>query len=398
MPRPIAPRVHATRGLPIVAFVACALLPPAQTTWADDNATSVPRAAPAPAAAPAAQGGASDLATARAIEAEMVGAIDRVAHASVSVLNRRRVRRAGTDESALLVTSVGSGVVFRHGAGRDAKSWILTNLHVVENADRLEVVPYDGRARRVEVKAKSPRHDLAVLTFPQVPKGAEGIEFSSCTGPDPLPGEIVLATGNPFFLAGDGRCVATFGVVSGELRWIEAELLHGSTVLHDAPVNPGNSGGPLWSSDGRRLVGINETIATHSREQGSGPCSTGASYSIGADQVRHVLSEMLDPPAERPATWRGRTFATARDASGAAAGAQACDLGRRTGTPLAAIGLETGDVVRAVTVGARNDARVVTRPADLVRALDEAGANVPVRIDFRRSGRERSWTGLLPAR
>jgi S1-C subfamily serine protease len=275
----------------------------------------------------------------------------------------------------------------------------VTNVHVIRGADRIDVVSSDGRSRTAEVKAKNDRFDLAILTFPQPPPGIEPVPLSGQVLRACRPGEIVLATGNPFFLAGDGASVPSLGVISGKGRWMEGTLLHGETIQHDAAVNPGNSGGPLWAGDGT-FLGINETIATHSRSQGSGPCSTGASYSISVHQVRRVLGDLLDPLDERSAAWGRATFAAARDEGGRVTGAEAIstdDAGERR---LASVGLVPGDVVTRLTPLSAGTppaaAKEITTPQQLASILASLRAGSKVRVDYRRGERAGSWFGPLP--
>jgi S1-C subfamily serine protease len=184
-------------------------------------------------------------------------------------------------------------------------------------------------------------------------------------------------------------------MVSGDGRWIDGQLLHGDTIQHDAAVNPGNSGGPLWGIDGR-LLGINETIATHSKSQGSGPCSTGTSYSISIDQVRRVLGDLLAPRDHRSAVWRGATFTTSADASGRAEGAAAHPTDEAGRARLATLGLLPGDVVVRVTpLRAGEKPRDVSTARRLSAALD-ALRERHVRIDLLRGDRSHSWFGRVP--
>ena len=365
--------------------------------YADDGAKAPPPVADDGAKAPpivrpvAGAEAASDLATARAVERGVVGALEGVRRSSVSILNRRRAPRDGRADRPLFVGSVGSGVLISYRG-----TWILTNNHVVDDADALEVVSHDGVYRAATVRARSARHDVALLSLAKPIDGATPVPLLSGSA-GCSPGQIVLATGNPFFLADDGTCVPSLGVVSGAPRWIERELINGQTIQHDAPVNPGNSGGPLWGADGR-LLGINETIATHSMLQGSGPCSTGASYSIALAQLRRVVAELLDPPSERPSSWRRVSFFTSRDAGGRASGAEASGASVGGGDALAALGLSDGDVVVAVTLlgpGAAGARRPVRTAQELTEILD-AAPEVVARIDSRRGLHARSWFGPVP--
>src|SRR2546427_2672571 len=142
-------------------------------------------------------------------------------------------------------TSLGSGVIVA------PEGYVLTNHHVVEGADDIEVVLADGRHLRAHVRGSDPESDLAVLK-------ADGDKLPSITfaAPDAVQvGDIVLAIGNPF---GFGNTV-TLGIVSALGRNHLGINRFEDFIQTDAAINPGNSGGALVDSAGN-LVGINSTI------------------------------------------------------------------------------------------------------------------------------------------
>ncbi len=146
--------------------------------------------------------------------------------------------------------SLGSGVIV------SPEGFILTNYHVIENADEIRAVLSDKREYVAKLVVKDKKTDLALL------KIEDGQEFPFLTvvpHDDLEVGDIVLAIGNPF---GVGQTV-TSGIVSALARSEEGISDYRSFIQTDAAINPGNSGGALVTTDGR-LVGINTAIYSKS--------------------------------------------------------------------------------------------------------------------------------------
>lgn len=159
-----------------------------------------------------------------------------------------RVRRMDPDKKtgADRETGVGTGVVIVD------KGVILTNLHVVLDAKRVQVVFADGTESEATVTGTQPEHDLAVLQAQQIPDDLVAATLRS-TG-DLAVGDHVVAVGFPFGIGPS----ATAGVVSGlrrEFRSPEGKRMLTNLIQFDAAVNPGNSGGPLVTARGE-VVGI----------------------------------------------------------------------------------------------------------------------------------------------
>ena len=175
-------------------------------------------------------------------------------------------------------TATGSGFV----ANKDGT--IVTNAHVVEGADSVEVrFDENGEFVNAEVKGVDTSTDIAVLK----------IDPSDVDGLTPLPlgdstklevGDPVIAIGNPF---GYSRTVTT-GIVSGLQREIQAP--NGFTIPDviqtDASINPGNSGGPLLDANGR-VIGINSQIAT-----GGGQGSVGIGFAVPVNTAKELLPDL----------------------------------------------------------------------------------------------------------
>ena len=159
-----------------------------------------------------------------------------------------RVRGIGHEEEkdGHIVEGIGSGVVIVD------TGIILTNLHVVAGADRVEVRFHDGFESEATVVGVRPEHDLAVLKAAKIPDDLPAATLRSTA--DLAPGDEVVAVGYPF---GIGPSVSS-GVVSGlarEYRSSKGERILTNLIQFDAAVNPGNSGGPLVTTDGE-VVGI----------------------------------------------------------------------------------------------------------------------------------------------
>jgi Do/DeqQ family serine protease len=168
--------------------------------------------------------------------------------------------------------SLGSGVIV------SSKGYILTNHHVVEAADEIEVALADGKKLRARAVGSDPETDLAVLQF-------EGGSLPAITfgEADALRvGDVVLAIGNPF---GVGQTV-TMGIVSALGRSQLGINTFENFIQTDAAINPGNSGGALIDAAGN-LVGINTAI--YSRSGGS----LGIGFAIPASSARNVMEQII---------------------------------------------------------------------------------------------------------
>ncbi len=153
--------------------------------------------------------------------------------------------------------SVGTGVVIVDNGT------ILTNLHVVLGAKRLRVRFSNGMVSDAEIVGAQPENDLAVLRASKVPDDLQAATMRSTS--DLLPGDHVIAVGNPF---GIGPSVS-HGVVSGlkrEFRSPEGERTLTNLIQFDAAANPGNSGGPLVTMDGA-VVGVVTAILNPSEQR-----------------------------------------------------------------------------------------------------------------------------------
>ena len=341
------------------------------------------RTPPAPSATQA-----SDLALALGVEQSLVTALAKVRTHSVSVLNLRRDRQGN-----LATGPVGSGVIVSK-QGKDANLWVITNVHVTAGSEALDVVTSDGRRWRVTIEDSIERYDFALLRFVEKPKGLKGVKIDPTASKSLCEGAWVLATGNPFFLALDGQPVCTLGVISGTDRILGGEYFYGNAIQHDAEVNPGNSGGPLWNSKGQ-LIGINGKIASRPGAPGAGPSNTGASFSIPIHQVSAFLDQLVKP-ADAQSGFLGITAETTTNADGNPAGARVtafergspANIGDPKDRPLAA-----GDVIEKISLGGK-PFKVLTA-TDLTNAVVLYPSDTKVSISYRRKSKSFTWSGIL---
>ena len=174
-------------------------------------------------------------------------------------------------------SSGGSGFVI------DSEGYIVTNFHVVDNADRIEVAFFDGTQVQAEVIGTDPDSDLAVIDVELPAEQLIPLEFADS---DALEiGQTVLAIGSPF----GQRWTLTSGIVSAVDRTIPGLTVYsvGSVIQTDAAINPGNSGGPLLDLTGR-VVGVNSQIRT---ETGT---NSGVGFAIPSNLTRRVASLLIE--------------------------------------------------------------------------------------------------------
>jgi 2-alkenal reductase len=177
----------------------------------------------------------------------------------------------------------GSGFVY------DAEGRIVTNDHVVEGAQSLEVVFANGERRAAEVVGTDADADLAVIQVDELPEGVVPLPLAAAD--DIAVGQFVIAIGNPFGEQGS----MSLGIVSGLGRSLtsqRAERSSGSSytlpavIQTDAPINPGNSGGPLLNLDGQ-VVGINAAIASTTG------ANSGVGFSIPVAAIQRIVPNLI---------------------------------------------------------------------------------------------------------
>ncbi len=164
----------------------------------------------------------------------------------------------------------------------DSEGHVVTNYHVIQNADVAQVTLYDQTTWPASLVGKDPEMDLAVLRIEAPAEKLRPIPVGSSS--DLQVGQSVLAIGNPFGL----DYTLTTGVISAldrEVQSITGRELQG-VIQTDAAINPGNSGGPLLDSSGR-LIGVNTQIVS------SGGAWAGIGFAIPVDTVNWVVPELI---------------------------------------------------------------------------------------------------------
>ncbi len=270
--------------------------------------------------------------------------------------------------------SLGSGVIV------DAeKGFILTNHHVIENADRIRVGLADGRQFDAELIGSDPASDIAVIRI-----RADDLVALPMADSDRLEvGDFVVAIGNPFGL---GQ-TATSGIVSALGRTGLGIEGFEDFIQTDASINPGNSGGALVNLRGE-LVGINTAIIA------PGGGNVGIGFAIPINMARTVMEQLIRFGKVR----RGQLGVLVQDLTPELARAFRIRLGRGAiitrvypGTPAERAGLQTGDVVLRI------DGRPVRSAADLRNRIGLLSIGHTTRIDLLRNGQPLSVNVVITA-
>jgi serine protease Do len=265
------------------------------------------------------------------------------------------------------VSSMGSGFIV------DGSGIVVTNNHVVEGAETIQVHLQDGTLLKAELVGRDPKTDLAVLR----------VKSSS-----PLPtvvfgdsdkarvGEWVIAIGNPFGLGGS----VSLGIVSARNRDINAGP-YDDYIQTDAAINKGNSGGPLFDLDGN-VIGINTAIFSPSGG------SVGIGFSVPSNTARGIVDQLVKYGETRRG-WLGVKVQTITDelaetmSLGKSKGALVADV--TDGSPGKAAGLESGDVITEF------NGRPIRDMKELPRAVAATEVGTTVVVKAMRKGVEKTF-------
>jgi serine protease Do len=201
----------------------------------------------------------------------LISAVDKV---SKSVVNIASVRMLHDQLFRIFpIEGVGSGFVI------DEKGYILTNNHVIDDAERLKVTLPDGKVLRGRVVGSDETTDLAVLKV----ESEQSLPAAELGNSDNLKaGQMVIAIGNPFGLTG-GPAV-TAGIVSSLNRSIQTKSGVLELIQTDAAINPGNSGGPLVNTKG-------EVIAINTANM---PYAQGIGFAVPVNTAKSILKELIE--------------------------------------------------------------------------------------------------------
>jgi serine protease Do len=271
------------------------------------------------------------------------------------------------------VTGQGSGFLI------SADGYAVTNNHVVDNAETVEVITDDGKSHSAEVIGTDSRTDLALIKL-------KGGDFPFVKFAEKLPriGDWVLAVGNPFGLGG----TVTAGIVSARGRDIGAGP-YDDFIQIDAPVNKGNSGGPAFDVEGN-VIGVNTAIFSPSGG------SVGIAFAIPASTVKSVIAQLRENGAVtrgwigvkvQPVTRDIADSLGLKEASGALVAEPQAD------GPAAKAGIKAGDVITGIDGKPIKDAR------DLAKRIGSIPPGSVVKLTVLQKGSEKTYSlelGKLP--
>jgi serine protease Do len=273
----------------------------------------------------------------------------------------------GGPDRGQAVEARGSGFII------DPSGIIVTNNHVVHGAKSVEVTLSDGTRLNAKVLGRDPRTDIAVLKVDAAGK-LPYIQLGNST--DVQPGQWVVAMGNPFGLGGS----VTAGIVSALGRDI-GDGPYDQFIQVDAPINKGNSGGPLFTQDGK-VIGMNTAILSPSGG------SVGIGFAIPSNMIKTVTAQL----EKSGHVTRGYIGVEAQEITPTMA--KAMSLSDRSGalvaqvqpeTPAAAAGLQPGDVIRSVN-GTKID-----NPRDLAVQVAAVAPGEAAKLDVVRNGETKTF-------
>lgn len=288
----------------------------------------------------------------------LVSAVEKV---SKSVVNIASVRMMHDQLFRVFpVEGVGSGVII------DSDGHILTNNHVIDDAERLKVTLADGRVLRGRVVGSDETTDLAVIKVESdAPLPVAALGDSSAL----KAGQIVIAIGNPFGLTG-GPAV-TVGIVSSLDRSIQTRTGVLELIQTDAAINPGNSGGPLVNTKG-------EVVAINTANM---PYAQGIGFAVPVNTSKEILKELVERgKVSRPWIGIASVKVTPKVARyyGLPSAEGALVAGIEPYSPADDAGLRRGDVIKQV------DGERIEDPSQIAGAVKKKKVNDTVTVTVNR--------------
>jgi serine protease Do len=276
----------------------------------------------------------------------------------------RRGGKGGGDLQPHKTNSLGSGFIV------DQSGIVVTNNHVIADADEINVIMNDGTKIRADIVGIDKKTDLAVLKF-KPPRPLTTVKFGDS---DKLRlGDWVVAIGNPFSLGG----TVTAGIVSAKNRDISSGP-YDSYIQTDAAINRGNSGGPLFNLDGE-VIGVNTLIISPSGG------SIGIGFAVPSKTVAGVVDQ-LRQFGELRRGWLGVRIQSVTDEI-----AESLNIKPPRGALVAGVddkgpakpaGIEPGDVV------VKFDGKEIKEPKDLSRVVADTAVGKEVDVVIIRKGQE----------
>jgi serine protease Do len=250
-----------------------------------------------------------------------------------------------------------------------ADGYAVTNNHVVDKAESVEVTTDDGKTHTAKVIGTDQRTDLALIKV----EGGDNFPYVRLADQAPRVGDWVLAVGNPFGLGG----TVTAGIVSARGRDIGAGP-YDDFIQIDAPVNKGNSGGPTFDVDGN-VIGVNTAIFSPSGG------SVGIAFAIPAESVKTVVGQLKEH-GKVTRGWIGVQIqpvtADIADSLGLKQARGALVAEPQDGSPAAKAGIKSGDVIVSLNGEPVPDART------LARRISGMAPGTAVKIGAVRDGKE----------
>src|SRR5689334_17872798 len=268
-----------------------------------------------------------------------------------------------------VITGQGSGFII------SADGYAVTNNHVVEKAESVQVTTDDGKIHNAKVIGTDPRTDLALIKVEDGP-----FPYVKLSDKSPRIGDWVLAVGNPFGLGG----TVTAGIVSARGRDIGASA-YDDFIQIDAPVNKGNSGGPTFDTDGN-VIGVNTAIFSPSGG------SVGIAFAIPAETVSGVVSQLKEHGSVTRG-WIGVQIQPVTqdiaDSLGLKKAEGALVAEPQANSPAQKAGIEAGDIITAVDGKGIKDAR------DLAKRIGALAPKTSVKLTVLHKGAEKTLTLTL---
>lgn len=273
----------------------------------------------------------------------------------------------GDNDRKRRASSLGSGFII------DKKGIVVTNYHVIENAEEITVVLSDDQSFKAKVLGQDQKTDIAVLKIDPEDVELTAVEFGDS---DSLRvGDWVLAIGNPFGLGG----TVTAGIVSARGRDI-GNGPYDDFIQTDASINRGNSGGPLFNVEGE-VIGINTAI--YSQSGGS----VGIGFAISSNLAERVASQLVEFGQTRRG-WLGvfiqEVTPDIAESLGLKDAAGALVSSINENSPAAKGGVQPGDVIL------KFDGKLIDKMRDLPRIVAETDIGTKVDVELFRQGKAKT--------